>query len=107
MALADLERLRPAPRFVSRARAIRGRSRQTWKLLCHAGGQETEEERLELLAIPPAVDVALPEAERAVREHATAETFVVDLRVPRRVSVEPETRGREEVLESASASGHT
>ena len=107
VALADLERPRPAPAVRQPRERDSREVAPDVDLLCHARREETVEERLDLLAIPPAVDVALPEAERAVGEHAAAETLVVDLRVPRRVSIEPETRGREEVLESASASGHT
>src|ERR1017187_4676829 len=107
VALADLERSRRAPPV---RKPREGDSREIAPdpdVLWHARREETAEERLELLAIPPAVDIALPETERAFREDAAVEAFVVDLGVPRRVSTEPETRGREEFLENASASGHS
>src|ERR1039457_7078186 len=73
------------------------------KHLWHARREETAEERLKLLAIPPAVDEPLPEADRSFREDAAVEAFGVVLGVLCFVSTERETRPPQYLLENVSA----
>jgi hypothetical protein len=56
------------------------------------------DELVERRDIPPALDVGLPGAERAVAQRAAVRAVVVDLEVPRAVATDHDVGGGEQVL---------
>ena len=59
--------------------------------------QDAIDRLVERRRVPPALDVRLADAERAVAEHAAVEPIVVDLDVPGPITADGDARGGEEV----------
>ena len=63
-----------------------------------------EHELVELITVPPAVHVRLPETERAVGEQTGEQALVVDPDVPRPVAVDADVGGLGQLLEMSTQS---
>jgi hypothetical protein len=107
VSLADLECLRAVPP------ARQPRAENAPKVspgsgpVVEAGREDAAEERLELVAIPPAVHIALAQAERTLREDAVIEPDVVDSWIPGCISTEANPRRRQKLLQYSPVLGHS
>lgn len=76
------------------------------KLRLDVLAQQTRQALVQRRAVPPAIHVCLAEAQGAIRQHTGIEAFVVNLDVPRTVTVDTDIRAFQEFLDTSTQS-HT